>query len=562
MKPRTVVVNKQKVTLSDKDYIAQGGQGVIYVKGNAVFKIYHEVDKLIPEDKINELQVMSDLNNVIIPSQSIYDTKNKRIGFCMRFVDDTEFLCKLFVSNFKNANNVSPQMIVDIVKVMQQTLIDIHTRGIVVGDYNEMNFLTDSKFKIPYFIDVDSYQTPSYKCNAIMESVRDRTLPLGEFNEYSDWFSWAIVSFQLYTGIHPYKGKHPDYKMNELGKRMDDRVSIFHKDVSVPKFVNMSGIPKVHLDWFKGVFVDGDRSIPPFSDGVINYSVIKNIFVDDKSDIISELLETYTDDILDVVYRNGLYIVLTKKGLYYGGKLEVDFSSETNNGRIIHTKTNELLLSIQVGDDVHIYDDKKNLIDKIGLDGGKCKVFNNCVYVASKAGLVQYSFDRIGKIKIIPSVMSTISYRSAKIYDGVVLDDIIGKHTAIIPYEYDKCVNVKLPELDNKRIIDAKRIDKWLFVIYEEKGKMNFASFMFDERFTSYECRIDPDVDFRNINATVKDNGMIVINKDDGVLELFFDFKRGSKVLKNTSVQNDFKLYDGNSTCFVNGNELYSIRMK
>ena len=64
---RTVILNGQKVHLTDSDYLAQGGQGVIYVKGNAVFKIYHDVNQLIPEDKIDELQVLSGINNVIIP---------------------------------------------------------------------------------------------------------------------------------------------------------------------------------------------------------------------------------------------------------------------------------------------------------------------------------------------------------------------------------------------------------------------------------------------------------------------------------------------------------------
>lgn len=563
MKSITVVVNGKQIKLDDTNYLAQGGQGVVYAKNNAVFKIYHDTAKLIPEDKIKELQVMSDLKNVIIPSQSIYDAKtNNRIGFCMRYVDNTEYLCKLFVANFKQTNNVSPQMIVDLVKVMQQTMIDIHKRGIVVGDYNEMNFLTDSTFKIPYHIDVDSYQTPSYKCNAIMESVRDRKYPLGDFNEYSDWFSWAVVAFQLYTGIHPYKGKHPQYKMNELPKRMDDGISIFDKDVSVPKFVNMCGIPKSHLDWFKGVFIRGDRSIPPFGDGVINYSVIKNIVVDDKSDIISELINTFNSDIIDLVYNNGMIVVLTRNGIYCDGKSKITFANETNNGKIIFTPFGELLFAIQIGDELHIFDETKTMIDKIKLNGNKFKIFNDAVYVVSEAGLVQYVFERIGKMKMIPSVVAPLNYQSAKIYDGVVIQDIFGKYSAIVPCFFNKCITVNLKELDGKRILHAKRLNKWIFVVYEEKGKTVLASFLFNDQFTSYECRIDPDIDFRNINAVIKDNGMIVMSKNDDSIELFFDFKRGSKMLNDTSVSNGHRLYCGKDIYFVNGTELYTIRMK
>ena len=180
MKPTKILVGKKTETLSDKNYIAQGGQGTVYVKNNVVFKIYHDVKKLIPEQKIIELGVLKNIKNIIIPTTSIFNYKTReRIGFIMRYVKDTEYLCKLFVNNFKNNNNITQQMIVDIVKKMQETLIAVHNEGVQVGDYNEMNFLTDGKYLKTYNIDVDSYGTKNYPPTAIMDSVRDRVLPFG-----------------------------------------------------------------------------------------------------------------------------------------------------------------------------------------------------------------------------------------------------------------------------------------------------------------------------------------------------------------------------------------------
>ncbi|HON83554.1 MAG TPA: hypothetical protein PLI22_05400, partial [Caldisericia bacterium] len=74
--------------------------------------------------------------------------------------------------------------------------------------------------------------------------------------------------------------------------------------------------------------------------------------------------------------------------------------------------------------------------------------------------------------------------------------------------------------------------------------------------------KVEDGIDFRNINAIIKQNGMVVLNKEDDVLELFFDFQRGSKLIGNTPLQNDLMLIDGKNTCFVKENILYSIKMK
>ena len=554
-----VTVGKIHYNLDSTCDISQGGQGVVYVKNNIVFKIYHDSKLLIPEMKIDELQPLNDLSNVIIPRQSVYQGQ-KRVGIVMKYVPDTEYLCKLFVGNFKSKNNISLQMIVDIITKQQETMQAVHDRGIVFGDYNEMNQLTDKGFKIPYHIDMDSVQTKSFKCNAIMESVRDRVLPFGTFDEYSDWFSWAIVTFQMYTGIHPYKGTHPDYKKKEWSKRMDDGVSVFDKNVTVPKYVDFTTIPKNHLDWYKQVFVHGERSIPPASTGVANIKVIKKVYVDDKSDVLTNLLYKYDDKIIDVVYRNSVHYVLTEKGVHFDNKLKITFNNGIDNGKLLFTPTGDIIVVTEQDNELLIYDEHKTQIYKIV--NGKYKVFNNCIYVIDENGLVQYSFEKIGKVKCLLRILSSINYNSSHIYNGVVLQDIYGKCSALVPFEYNMCVRIAIPELDKCRILDAKRIGQWLFAVYENNGGISNLSIYFDDKFKSYTFKIEDYVDFRNINAIIRQNNMVVFNTDDNKLELFFDFTRGSKIIDNTPVYNDLELINGKTTCFINDKELYSVTMK
>ena len=69
-----------------------------------------------------------------------------------------------------------------------------------------------------------------------MDSVRDRHA--AGWNEGTDWFSFALVSFQMFVGIHPYKGKHPALKT--LDERMAQNVSVLH-----PRRVRARRLPAV-----------------------------------------------------------------------------------------------------------------------------------------------------------------------------------------------------------------------------------------------------------------------------------------------------------------------------
>ncbi len=561
MKSICILVDGKKITLMDKDYLAEGGQGVIYVKNDLVFKLYHNPDEMIPEDKMTELQVLDDLDNVIVPLKDILEPKtNKRIGFVMPFVPNTEFLCKLFTQNYKNKNNITPQMIVSLVRKMQETLLELHKRGVIVGDYNEMNFLTDKKYTVPYYIDTDSYQTPSYPCTAIMDSVRDRKLPFGTFNDLSDWFSWGIVVFQLYTGIHPYKGKHKDYKPNDFEGRMTNGITVFHDDVTVPKFVNFSGIPKAHMDWFKSIFVDGERSVPPFSDGQINFSPIGNVVVDSDAKYLVELLYEVQGRILDTHWRTGAHHILTDKGFYYGDKEKLTFNHKVQDGKIIYMPDGTFVFVVKVPNHLWVIDQDKHLITDIIIGDESWGVWNNCLYVVAESGIRQFSVTQLGKIVVAPKVVGRCHRPSSELYDGVIIQKLFGKYTAMIPYAKDMCAPVDLPELTGV-VLDAKAVDRWVFVIVDDGGTIKMFKFFFNKSYSKYDVRVDEDISFRNINVVQKPiNSLVIMNTNDDNLELFTD--SGKKVLENSPVQHHMPLVHGKTTCFVDDNKVYSVKTK
>jgi hypothetical protein len=190
------------IELTNADFLAQGGEGKIYVKGNKVFKICESLSKMIPEGKFTELSVLSD-QHIIKPEEILVDAKDKNIGYTMKFIKDSYTLCQIFAKAFRLRNKIKHDA-VDLVQQMQKTIQHIHSHDILLVDGNEFNFLLDDKFKEVYFIDVNSYQTPHYPAMAIMDSIRDRHAN-NKFSKVTDWFSFAIVSFQMFIGIQSFR---------------------------------------------------------------------------------------------------------------------------------------------------------------------------------------------------------------------------------------------------------------------------------------------------------------------------------------------------------------------
>ena len=150
---------------------------------------------------------------------------------------------------------------------LQTGVSHIHSRGILIVDLNEMNFLVAPDFSELFFIDVDSYQTPSFPATVLMESVRDRHAKA--FSSDSDWFSFAVVSFQMFVGIHRSRERIRLFNTCLTTRRNSTRacsanVSVLHPGVSVPAAcLPFSVIPPNYLDWYRAVFEQGKRLPPP-----------------------------------------------------------------------------------------------------------------------------------------------------------------------------------------------------------------------------------------------------------------------------------------------------------
>lgn len=549
-----------RLKLTQNDYKAQGGQGIVYVKGGYAYKIYHDPIRMIPSGKINELKALNSIPIVLSPVDILYCSKtNKEIGFSMKYVSDCEYFTKLFSKQFKSNNSISHQTIVDLTTVMQNTLRDIHKNKILVGDYNEMNFLTDKSYMIPYHIDVDSYQTPNYPCTAIMNTVRDRRLPFGSFDELSDWFSWAVVTFQMYTGIHPYMGRHPKYKTTELDERMVNRISVFDRDVKIPKGCqDFSVIPKNQLEWYKKVFVDGHRSEPPLPGDFLVLGFTPVLVSGDN--FVVDLIHNYNEKIISVQYMNGVRYVVTERAIYKTASEIFTFTHSKHNVKLIEMVGMEPILIVSVGNSLQFYDIQKNKIGEIASDGWM--ISDKKLYTVVSGNLLENSFTSLAKILHSTSRVDNIA-PNFNVYDGMVVQDIFGKARLSIPMGNGICYSLNIHELNGCRIIEGKRIKRFAQFLLEKNGTYSRMVIHFSSDFSSYTFKQENDITYKSFQMIVKDNGMMVSIIEDDTMELMMDTVRGEKRVGDSPIESDMLLIDaGERVMFASGRKLYSVKSK
>lgn len=561
------------VTLMDKHYKASGGEAAIYVHNGKAYKLYHEPDKkMLPQQKMRELAAISN-SQVVIPKEVIYDvSKGKPLGYTTDFIDNSEPLIKLFTRTFKDDNNIGFHMVNDLVKQMQLVVDDVHSSKCLIVDLNELNVLVkfDANSIEPWFIDTDSYSTPSFKATAIMDSVRDRRVSkydskgILHYNpdEMSDWFSWAIVTFWMYTNIHPFRGGHPNYKPKDKQKQMDDGVSVFHPGVRLPPSVNdFKLIPKRHLEWYKQIFLKNDRSVPPLPDSSVPLLVPHQIVTITGTDKIgvSEVI-AYSEAIVSVHQFMGIYYVATKKHIY-AGKKEIGTVSGKKT-LICNANDGTPIIATQVGNKI-TFGELTNSTPTGTINSMDMFARNGAIYTITNSKMVENSFTAFGN-KIIHHIteLENVSAIAAKMYDGCIVQDLLGKKYLTIPYKLGSAFSRHIPQLDGYRIVDAKA-DKTVVVVLAEKGGIyDRFVIVFDKKFNDFQFRQDNDVAYDTINFAVMDNGLCILLSNPTEIELFATATQ-YETLTNPPFDATMKLFttpDG--IFFINGNSIHQIKRK
>ncbi len=553
-------IGNRQITLTDKNFLSQGGEGSIYVNGNVAYKIYHDPAKMIPVGKIQELSTISDTN--VIKPLEVISLKNKPVGYSMAYLTDTYSLVQIFPKAFRDRNKLSHQTMLDLVRNLQSLIQHIHSNKVLIVDLNEMNFLVSNSFKNIYAIDVDSYQTEHFKATAIMESIRDRHSKI--FSELTDWFSFGVVSFQMFIGIHPYKGKHPIIK--DWNERMEKNISVFNKDVSIPAMCYpITTIPQVYRDWYKAVFDDGKRIAPPSDLYAAPVIIVQTAKVLDSSALDINEIGKYNGNILNAKFRNGLSVIHTTEGLYINKSFD---NLVRHNSKICITpKGNVICGYIDNGRlKLHNAITRQDLV--VTLNASEIMEYDNRLYVKSGTNMMEIKLNEFASIVPSFNIVGQVLENSSHCYDGVVIQSLIGAYYASIFAKTGSCYQVKLPELDGYKVLSAKFDTNILMVMGAafSTGKVDVFIYKFEnEDYSKYIVeKVDDVPKYYTLNFVVLDSGVCVnINDKDEQIEVFSAKSTIKKVIKDDSIDSSKHLFkDGARLLLAEADHLYTAKMR
>jgi hypothetical protein len=543
-------------------YVGAGGQASIYEGSGTAFKVYHDPRSMIPLGKIQELMKIQ-AANVVRPFDVLYAASGGQpVGYAMKYLDHTNPICKLFAKSFKTENSIFPSMVVELVKAIQMTVASVHRDNCLIVDLNELNVLVGDDFVSPFVIDTDSFQTPSFRATAIMDSVRDRHSPPGQFSETTDWFSFAVMATHLYLNIHPFKGTHPKYLPSEMNRRMDDNVSIFCKDVKLPIVCNpLSVIPRRHLDWLKLVFLKKERSVPPLPDVSGPIPVPANIVLVSGTDKfeIGELF-SLDDDILFRMEFFGVDYFVTRKSVFKGTEKVWTKPADYRKVLVCPADSGDIVIAG--------YDGRKTVqfltADNQALGQVSSRGFffrNQAVYTANRGRLYENTFTKMGeKLFVRTHAVDQLSEFGSVVYPGVVVQDLLGKIWVTIPYAPGRCCSRPVPQLDGYRVIDARSEMNLCVVIGEKRGIYSRFVLTFAPDFSAYALRQEDDAACDGINFTVLENGLCLMLGGPDELQVF----KGTKVHKfsNPPIAANMRLFaKSGGVCFLNGSSVFSLKM-
>jgi hypothetical protein len=559
---RYFVPSKGQIRLGRSEFKAQGGEGAVYVKGSNAYKIYFDPTRCIPQAKIDELSVLVQ-PNIIRPLELLIDGRNRPAGYSMRSIGKAHALCQLFPRAFRQRNNLTPDLSLRLVRQLQTGVSHIHSRGILIVDLNEMNFLVAADFSELFFIDVDSYQTPSFPATVLMESVRDRHAKT--FSTDSDWFSFAVVSFQMFVGIHPFKGTYPAFQhlpdnTTKLDERMRANVSVLHTGVSVPAAcLPFSVIPPNYLDWYRAVFEQGGRLPPPqavqaviiVAGPTVGQSIASRKF---------EVREVREFD-SEIIWHDGV-ITATEQSVYFNGQ---KYPRPPFDAKLTITpRRQHLIAAYHDGAQLRFRDLTMDRLIETRVEGEEVMLSHGQLYIKQHEHIFAIDFVELPNNTLLGlRSVANVMMNSTRMFDGVAIQNLLGANYASIP-SGGGCHQVRLAELDGAQIVSAKLYRNVLIVLVTNAGQYDKYVFRFVKDFGSYDIRVLPDVTTPDVEFTVLDTGVVLHLIDDDKLEIFSSAKDSIKisVVEDEALKDDLKLFHtGKQALMAKGRKLYKFKM-
>lgn len=450
---KVFVKGQGTVSLDKRHFVAKGGEGDIYVRGDVAYKLFHDPQKALPASKIRELSLIQD-DRVIKPDAVVLARAGGgAIGYAMPFVKHAEPLCRLFPRSFKERHGLDAPAIYRIIEELAARIRSVHAGGALVVDLNEMNFLVQLSTHAVFAIDADSYQTASHPATAILPAIQDPRTTSAPFDELSDWFSFAVLSFQLLVGVHPYKGKHPTVK--GLVERMQRGLSVLGQAVKLPPVAYpLDIIPDPWRAWYHAVFENHERHPPPRSMTGAPV-VILPAPLTSGPELTTELLLDLASPILCTATVGQHLYFITADGVFMDQRRV--FGPVPLGAVLGSTPLGRAVVAWRDGDALTVVDVAGRLKLETAVGAEAITTSGERIYVKSADAISEIVFRDVGNTVITSTrVVARVLPHATRLFDGVAVQSLLGAcYVSLFPAS-GVHLQVRLPELDGLHILEAR----------------------------------------------------------------------------------------------------------
>lgn len=281
------------ISILDKNEIKRGGEGKILTipeLPNQVAKIYLNSNYQHMSKAQKDALVVLDDRYFVKPQELIFKKAKKKeiLGFTMEYLSQDFFpLAAFFNKNFCNTHQIDTAFKYQVAQTMIDCIAEAHQKQIVIGDLSGLNILVNLQGVVK-FIDVDSYETPVHShWGLLLDEIRDY-LYQGLVSQKSDYFALAVVIFNLFTHLHPFKGIHKQHRA--LAERMLQKIPVFQSD---PQLIT----PKCYVplknsdlqNQFDRIFANGERFLLSLTPQVSQTpTTLKPVFVPTSGDLTTK----------------------------------------------------------------------------------------------------------------------------------------------------------------------------------------------------------------------------------------------------------------------------------
>ncbi|MEI7750089.1 MAG: hypothetical protein WCJ25_03730 [Candidatus Moraniibacteriota bacterium] len=560
--------------LDQTNYVATGGEGSVFRHGGFIVKIYLDRRKMRQDGMTEKIGVLSAIRHpyIVSPRGIVTDGRGEPIGFYMNRCDGEPFP-RMFTNAFRARSGFDDRHASILVDRMRETVLAAHGNGAIMADANEMNWIamfgnTYGKPE-PRAIDVDSWAIGRWPAKVIMPSIRDWH-HTGRPDRETDWFAWGIVSFQVYAGIHPYKGSLNGYAPGDLERRLRDNASVFSPGVGLNTAVrDFSTIPGRLLDWYIATFQHGQRNTPPspFDTGFATARIAqtKRVLAGGGAMVIYERLYDGNGDPAIRTYPCG--VLLLRSGTVFdlarGKRIAHGIGSDAE---VVGIPEGWLIAQPEHGSLKITFIDGKTFTEH-GLAspvrGNRLIRAENRLFVVTDGGLTELRVSVFGRPLCSAGDTWGALRNATRWFDGMGIQDLFGSTYLIVPFGDRSCAQVRVKELDALVPIAAKSGNAFATVIVSDRnGTYRKFEFSFEEGYAKYRLW-ENGTDRAEINVAILPRGVCATIVNDGELDLFVPTTGKLNRVMDGAIRADMPLDRiGEKVVYIDKGSVWQMRLK